>query len=121
MKFKLIILFLFPLFLSAQNNVFESVFQTIVTKDTIEVCHVKIQVNIKNDNIKIYSINGEVKTLIFDFTVEMQTSDDNFYWYADESSVSYSYVKEEEQLFIRNSAKQWIIYGKIPSVIKFNK
>ena len=121
MKFKLIIPLLFPLFLSAQNTTFESVFQTVEQETKVEIYHTKIEVKVTNTNIEIYSLEEQIKKLVFTFPVSMQTSDNNVYWCADENGSTATYIKSCERLFITNSIMRWIIYGQIPNLVEVQK
>lgn len=121
MKFKLIIPFLFPLFLSAQNVTFESVFHTVEQTSQIEIYHVKMEINVQNSRIEIYTFKEEAKILTFSFPVSMQTSDNNVYWCSDEYGNSATYTKDKEMLMIHNSIMTWTIYGEIPGLVRINK
>ena len=121
MKFKLIIPLLFPFFLSAQNTTFESVFQTVEQETKVEIYHSKLEVKVTSTIIEIFSIEGEVRKLVFTFPVSMQTSDNNVYWCADENGSTATYIKSCERFFITNSIMRWVIYGQIPGVVEIEK
>ena len=126
MKFKLILTLLFPLFLSAQNTTFESVFQTVEQSHCVEIYHAKIEVSVSQSRIEVYSIGlnekkEPAKILIFNFGVNMLASDENTYRCTDENGSSAVFIKNSDKLTITNSFMEWVIYGDIPNVVKINK
>ena len=116
MKLKLIILLLLsPFFLLGQNTTFESVFQTLknTTGNTNEVCHFTLKVSIKPNLIEI----TQDSKLVFNFPVNFETVDRNIYAYS-EGEATVVFNANEQKLTVVNSKVLWVIYGKIPVILK---
>lgn len=122
MKLKLTIALLFPLFLNAQNATFESVFQTIKDRkeNKNEISHITLNVKITESLIEINQIKEGKSFSVFSFPVNMETIDNNIYAYTDEQGSTAVFTTNEEKLVILNSRLVWVIYGKIPPMLKID-
>lgn len=121
MKITLSILFVLLSFIcSGQNINFSSIFQ-ILEKDTIEIYHSKLSINVSSTLVIVSQEMKEKSVILFSFGVNFKTLDNNIYTNRDLKGNITTFVLNEQKLTITNPEFTYTIYGIIPRVVKTHK
>ena len=109
------------MFLSGQNSNFESVFQTVKDRkvNTNEICHFILKVKITPNNVEVSQTEEQKTKLLFNFPVLFETVDNNIFAYT-EDDTTIVFTLNEQKLVIINSKIVWVVYSKIPTILKID-